>query len=100
MALIAIGAELAAVKIGVTGRAVMTDILEIEIDMAGAATNPGMPVPKRVAGLRVVVELGMLPDGRPACCRMTGFATNWQGPMRIASARCVLTCCEQRKQQN
>jgi len=98
MTLIAIGTELAAVKIGMTGRTLVRDILEYEIDMARAAPNPAMPVPKRIAGLRVVVELGMLSDGRPTCCCMTGFAANRQGPVGIAGSWCVLACSKQRKQ--
>ena len=86
-------------EVGMAGRAIVRDILKYQIDVARTASNIGMLTTKRVGSLRIVVELRVLPDGRPTCGRMARIAAHGQGAVRIARSGLVLASREKRQQQ-
>lgn len=73
VALLAVGAHLAAMQVGVAVRALLADIGEDEAGMARRAVQLLMHAAQRIAGL-IVVELGDRADWLPTRVGMAVFA--------------------------
>ena len=78
----AIGAELAAMDIGVAIGALGTDVLEDQIRVALNASHFLVHAAEGISG-QIVVELGIGPYGLPACVRMAVGTRSRKRAMRI-----------------
>ena len=86
VALLAAGAHLRAMQIRVAGGAVVRSFLEDWIGMALLTGNVGMHPAQRVAGLRVVIELRVRPNGLPRRGGMARLAGGRKRTVRIFRA--------------
>lgn len=103
VALLAIGAELAPMDIGVAIRAFHTDTFEVQADVALRAGNAGVHSPQRVACL-IVIEFRDAADWLPVRGGMAVFARDVDGAVRIACVPGLLRsrsspCHRQKKQR-
>lgn len=87
MAILATRAELAAMKVGVTIRALMSDVGEDFFGMTGRAGDVRMQPPERITGLMIVIELGAGPDGSPTRGGVAASAGDFQWSVRILHRR-------------
>ncbi len=83
MAILASGAELAAMDVGVAIRALLTDLGEDFADMTLAAGHVLVQPSQRELGFGVVVELRLSANRFPAHARMAAFARYIQRTMGI-----------------
>lgn len=83
VALLAIGAELPPMNIGMAVGAVRADVAEYRFGMALHAVNLCMHAPQRIAG-RVVIEFGNRADRFPTRLCVAVLAWNGQGSVRAA----------------
>lgn len=81
--LIAVGSKLTAVHIGVAIGASRTDIAEDQLDVAAPALHVLVHAAQRVA-CHVVIELGNAANRLPTGERVTVFAGDGDGPVRVA----------------
>jgi hypothetical protein len=98
VALGAIRAKLSAMDVGVTIRAILSNVGENGIQVALRAGNFLMHSSQRIARL-VVVEFGVGADGVPTGCNVTVFAGNGERPVRT-SGICLLRKRAGRKHQH
>ena len=77
MALFAVGAHLALVDVGVTGRALCSDVCENRLGVALGTCHAFVHAAQRIARL-VVVELRNCPDWLPAIRRVAVLARHGQ----------------------
>jgi hypothetical protein len=87
VALLAFGAELAAVQVRVAIRAALPDVLKDLVGVTGGARDRRVHSPQRIAGLGIMIELGTRPDRTPTRGGMATSAGNFQRSMRIFDRR-------------
>jgi hypothetical protein len=82
VAAFAVGAELPAMNVGMTIGTMGADVFENQAGVAFGAGHLLMHTAQGISGL-VVVELGIGPDGRPACVGVAILAGRGEWSVRI-----------------
>jgi len=85
--ILARGAELAAMDIGVAVGALFTNASKNLSHMAGITRDILVQAPQWILGFAIVVELNRLPEGRPTRGCVTVLAGDGQRPVRIPHPR-------------
>lgn len=94
VALLAVGAELAAVIVGVAVLALRSHVAEGHVRVTRTASDVLMQAPKRESCFRVVIELRHGAHGPPACGGVTVAAGNLYRTVRISDISLLCNCRE------
>jgi len=83
VAILASGAELTAMDIGVAVGALFANVSKNLSHMAGITRDILVQAAQRILGFAIVIKLKGLPEGRPTRSRVAVLAGDGQRPMRI-----------------
>lgn len=99
VALLAVGAELASVKVGVAVLALCSHVAELHVGVTGSAGNVLMQATERKLRLDVVIELGHATNRPPACGGVAVAAGNLYRTVRISDISLLCNCRETQQDQ-